>query len=188
MWKMRRLRKNTQTKVVLTRYDLRNPAFDEKWGLLRFIACLRSEPEIEEPETCFEQKASSYLRPDKIDYLKRKFPRSEYKSTSEWVNAITTEIFAVLIPAIPSVENLKIKESDLKEAARELKREVAALDDYKEALRQWNHDCLLVAMTTYASDVLEYELKQGELLEARIQRKIKFLVELKTMEQMLGQR
>jgi hypothetical protein len=69
MWKMRRLRKNTQTKVVLTRYDLRNPAFDEAWGLLRFTACLRSEPEIEEPETCFEQKESSYLRPDKIDYL-----------------------------------------------------------------------------------------------------------------------
>ena len=39
MWKMRRLRKNTQTKVVLTRYDLRNPAFDEAWGLLRFTAC-----------------------------------------------------------------------------------------------------------------------------------------------------
>ena len=40
---------------------------------------------------------------------------------------------------------------------------------------------------TLASELLEYELKQSELLEARIARKIKFLVELKTMEQMLGE-
>ena len=39
----------------------------------------------------------------------------------------------------------------------------------------------------HASELLEYELKQGELLEARIARKIKSLFELKTMEQMLGQ-
>jgi hypothetical protein len=44
----------------------------------------------------------------------------------------------------------------------------------------------VAGIITHASELLEYELKQGELLEARIARKIKFLVELKTMEQMLG--
>jgi hypothetical protein len=50
-----------------------------------------------------------------------------------------------------------------------------------------HHTLRSVAGTiTHASELLEYELKHGELLEARIARKIKFLVELKTMEQMLG--
>ena len=39
----------------------------------------------------------------------------------------------------------------------------------------------------HASELLEYEFKQGELLEARIARKIKSLFEFKTMEEMLGQ-
>jgi hypothetical protein len=38
-----------------------------------------------------------------------------------------------------------------------------------------------------ASELLEHELKQSELFDARIARKIKFLLELKTMEQMLNQ-
>jgi hypothetical protein len=38
-----------------------------------------------------------------------------------------------------------------------------------------------------ASELLDYELKQGELLDARIARKIKFCFELKTMEQMRSQ-
>jgi hypothetical protein len=39
----------------------------------------------------------------------------------------------------------------------------------------------------HAREPLDYELKQGELFEGRIARKIKFLVELKIMEQMLGE-
>jgi hypothetical protein len=35
-----------------------------------------------------------------------------------------------------------------------------------------------------ANELLEYELKQGELLDARIQRKIKSCFELKAMEEM----
>jgi len=38
-----------------------------------------------------------------------------------------------------------------------------------------------------AVELLDYEFKQSELLEARITRRIKSLFELKTMEQMLGQ-
>ena len=36
-----------------------------------------------------------------------------------------------------------------------------------------------------ASELFEYELKQSELLEARVARKIRFLIELKTMQQIL---
>jgi hypothetical protein len=57
----------------------------------------------------------------------------------------------------------------------------------REASRQWKADCQVTGTITHATELLEYELKQGELLEARIARKIKSLFELKTMEQMLGQ-
>jgi hypothetical protein len=38
------------------------------------------------------------LRADKINYLKQKFPRSDFESTSEWAQAVIDEINSVLIP------------------------------------------------------------------------------------------
>ena len=169
-FKQRRLRRSTQTKLSLTAFDPRNPAFDQAWGLTAFIHFLLSEP-----ETCFEQHASRYLLPDKINYLKQKFPRPNYQSTSEWAKAVINEIFLVLIPGIQGDKTL-----DAPELADDLR------DEYREASRQWRAQCQVAVTMTHASELLDYEFKQGELLEARIQRKIKFLVELKTMEQMLG--
>jgi hypothetical protein len=165
-WKRRRLRKFIQTKLIAAMFDPRCPSFNEAWGLISFTHYLRSEP-----ETCFAQKASSYLRADKINHLTQKFPRSNYQSTSEWVEAVRKEIFSVLIP--------DMSEFDSPEPGKEA-------EEMMEALRQWKDDCQVAATIMQASELLEYELKQGELLEARIARKIKFLVELKTMEQMLG--
>jgi len=169
-FKQRRLRRSTQTKLSLTAFDPRNPAFDQAWGLTAFLHFL-----ISEPETCFEQHASRYLLPDKINYLKQKFPRPNYQSTSEWAKAVINEIFLVLIPGIQGDKTL-----DAPELADDLR------DEYREASRQWRAQCQVAVTMTHASELLDYEFKQGELLEARIQRKIKFLVELKTMEQMLG--
>jgi len=164
-----------QTKLSSTTFDPRNPAFDEAWGFIMFIGCLRSEP-----ETCFEQRAGKYLLPDKINYLKRKFPRANYQSTSEWAEAVINEIYFVLYPGIAG---------DKGEKAWETTEEIDAdlRDNFKEASRQWRADCRVTLGIMHASELLEYELKQGELLEARIARKIKSLFELKTMEQMLGQ-
>ena len=146
-------------------FDARTPAFNEAWGFTAFTHYLRTEP-----ETCFEKHARKYLRPDKITYLKQKFPCSNYQSTSEWVEAITKEIFSVLIPAIPG----------------ELVPERGE-EQMVEALRQWKDDRQVAETILQAVELLEYEFKQSELLEARITRRIKSLFELKTMEQMLGQ-
>jgi hypothetical protein len=129
-------------------------AFNEAWGFIRFTYYLRTEP-----ETCFEKNANKCLRADKINYLKQKFPRSNYQSTLEWVEAITKEIFSVLIPAE---------------------------EQMMEALRQWKADCQVAGTILQAVELLDYEFKQSELPEARIARKAKSLFELKTMEQMLG--
>jgi hypothetical protein len=123
-WKQRRLRRFMQTKLSLTALDPRNPAFDEAWGLIMFAGCLRSEP-----ETCFEQSASKYLFPDKINHLKQKFARSNYQSTSEWAKAVIAEIDLVLIPGIPANKTLEASELD-----GDLE------DNLREASRQWKAD------------------------------------------------
>jgi hypothetical protein len=160
-----------QTKLSSTAFDPRNPAFDEFWGFLMFIGCLRSEP-----ETCFEVRAGKYLLPDKINHLQQKFPRLNYQSTSEWAKAVINEIALVLIPGIREDKSLEAPE-----LADDLR------DDLREASRQWRADCQVTLGIMHASELLDYEFKQGELLEARIARKIKSLFELKTMEQMLSQ-
>jgi hypothetical protein len=165
-WKQRRFRKFIQTKLIAAMFDPRCPPFDEHWGLLSFTHYLRTEP-----ETCFEQHANRYLRADKINYLKQKFPRPNYQSTTEWAEAVIKEIYLLSLQAVPQSETPEIAELD---------------DKFKEAAREWKAECQVAGTITLTSELLEYELKQGELLEARIARKIKFLVELKTMEQMLG--
>jgi hypothetical protein len=173
-WKRRRLRKFIQTKLIAAMFDPRCPSFNEAWGLISFTHYLRSEP-----ETCFAQKASSYLRADKINHLTQKFPRSNYQSTSEWVEAVNKEIFKVLLPETAEFDSL--------EPGKKTEEPGKKAEEMMQASRQWKADCQVAATIMQASELFEYELKQGELLEARIARKIKFLVELKTMEQMLGE-
>jgi hypothetical protein len=168
-WKQRRLKRFMQTKLSQTAFDSRNPAFDENWGFTMFTGCLLSEP-----ETCFEQHASKYLLPDKINYLTQKFPRSNFQSTAEWAKAVINEIQCVLYPRIGGEKPWE--NADLDDDSR---------DNLREASRQCRADCQVTVTMVYASELLEYESKQGELLEARIARKIKHLFELKTMEQMM---
>ena len=163
MWKRRRLRKFMQTKLIAGMFDPRNPAFNEARGLAIFAYRLSTKP-----ETFFQQHASTLLRADKIKHLKERFPRSNYKSTSDWVEAIRTEIFSVLIPAVSEFDPPESTESG----------------EEAEALRQWKDDREVAATILQANELLEYELKQSELLDARIARKIKFLCELKAMEEM----
>jgi hypothetical protein len=164
-WKLRRLRKFIQTRLSAMTFDPRSPSFNETWGDIMFIHYLRSEP-----ETCFEQRASSCQRADRIDYLEQKFPRSNYQSTAEWVNALIGEIMSASLPAKP------------KFAAAELGDLV---DEAREASLQWKTECKVAGTIMHASELLEYELTQSERLDARITRKIKSCFELKTMEQML---
>src|SRR5262249_1992873 len=98
MWRLRRLKKSVQTELYENTFDPHYPAFDEVWGFLMFLSRLRAEP-----ETSFNQYAKKYLRPAKIDDLKQKFPRTNYQSTAEWAEAITTEILSGLQPAKPQL-------------------------------------------------------------------------------------
>ena len=168
-WKRHRLRKFIQTQLIAGMFHPGSPTFNEGWGLVSFTHFLRTVP-----ETCFEQHASRFLRPDRINYLRQKFPRSEFQSTSEWVEAVTKEIFSVLLPAMPGYPF---------PGAGEQADETMDSEMW-DVLRQWKDDREVAATILQANELLEYELKQSELLDARIARKIKFLCELKAMEEM----
>jgi hypothetical protein len=168
VWKRRRFKKFIQTKLIGGMFNPRCAGFNEAWGLAAFTFFLRTEP-----ETCFAQTASAYPKPDKINYLKQKFPRSSYESTSEWAEAVRNEIFSVLIPDISQFDSAGRGEQ---------------ADGMMEALRQWKDDCQVAATIMQANELLEYELKHGETLDARITRKIKFCYELKAMEDLLSKK
>jgi len=164
MWRLRRLKKSIQTELYVNTFDPGHPAFDDVWGFAMFLSCLRSDP-----ETCFEQSARKYLRAENIDYLGRRFPSSNYQSASEWAKAVTTEILSVLLPAAPGFEP---PESEGK------------VDLLKQAAREWRTDQRVVGSIVYARELLEYDDKQTERLEARIARQIRHCAELKAMEEM----
>jgi hypothetical protein len=111
---------------------------------------------------CFalSQHAKKYLRPDKIDDLKQKFPRTNYQSTAEWAKAIETEILSVLLPAkgYPAGE-------------------------LEQAVREWRADQQVAGSITYARELLEYELKETERLNAMIVKQTRHCAELKAWEE-----
>jgi hypothetical protein len=163
MWQMNRIEKFTQTKLSLASFEPQSPTFNEVWGFTMFIGYLRSEP-----EESFEDHARKYLRPDRINYLREKFPRSNYQSASEWAKALTNEILLVSLPAIPGFEP---PEPD------------ATADFLKEAARQWKTDQRVAGCMVYMREVLEYDSEQTERLEARIIRQIRHCAELKAWEE-----
>ena len=158
---LRRLKKSVQTELYENTFDPHHPAFDEVWGSAMFLSRLRAEP-----ETCFKQYAKKYLRRDKIDDLKQKFPRTNYQSTVEWVKAVTTEILSV--PLAPQFE------------APELGY---GADELEQALRDWRTDQQLVGSIAYARELLEYELKETERLNAMIVKQTRHCAELKAWEE-----
>ena len=164
MWRLRRLKKSVQTELYENTFDPHHPAFNEKWGFAMFIDYLGSDP-----ETCFDKHAKKYLRPDKINDLKQKFPRTNYQSTAEWAKAITTEIFSGLLPAKPQFE-----------ASPELDYRA---DEVEQALREWRTDQQVKGSIVYSRELLDYELKETERLNAMIVKQTRHCAELKAWEE-----
>jgi hypothetical protein len=101
-----------------------------------------------EPETAFTNYASKCLRPDKIQHLEEKFPRSNYPSTEDWAEAVITEIRTELLPAIISLELRPGEE----------------IDALSEAARQVAIDMRLTLSIIHTRGFFEHELDQLEVL------------------------
>jgi hypothetical protein len=91
-----------------------------------------------------------------IEHLQKKFPRSKFKTTSEWAEAVKNEIILVLAPQIES-----------------FRRELGPRFP------------LLQSAATLEQDVTESALATEERLDAMIERAIKRLVQAKAAKQML---
>ena len=113
-----------------------------------------------DPETCLDKHAKKYLRSDKIDDLNRNFPRADYQSTAEWANAIRTEILSVLLPA-----------------------KGYGVDALEQAVHEWRTDQQVAGSITHARELLEYELKETERLNAMIIKQTRHCAELKAWEE-----
>jgi hypothetical protein len=162
MWRLRRLKKSVQAELYENTSDPRHPAFDEAWGFTLFIHCLRTEP-----ETCFDKYAKKCLRPDRIKNLEQKIPRAEYESASEWAKAVTAEILSVPLPAKPQFE------APLGYRA----------DEWEETLRECRTDQKVKGSIVYSRELLDYELKETERLNAMIIKQTHHCAELKAGEE-----
>ena len=91
IWRKRRLQEFIQVQLFTREFDPKHPLFNEASGLTRLAVLMALEP-----ETAFQKHASTSLRADKINYLNQKSPRSDFKSTSEWAQAIVSQICAWL--------------------------------------------------------------------------------------------
>jgi hypothetical protein len=117
------------------------------------------------PEVAFETCANKFLSAKMSDRLNQKFPRSSYQSTTDWAEAILTDIQSFLQPAAPGKK----------------------IDDLTRAIAKLILEWSTVNTVHYAAEFLEDELKLRERLEAMIDGKVKHLIQLKAMKQMLRQ-
>lgn len=153
VWRKRRLQKFLEVQVTRNLGDPNHPSYYETLGLSVFAAALQLKP-----EAAFEDYARDLLRSDRIEYLKKKFPRPSFRSTSEWAEAMISEIRSVLIPG-SKVE-----------------------DPQAEVYSELN-----LSAATVSGDLFKQELALDERLDAMIDRAVKRLIQTKAMKQMLRQ-
>jgi hypothetical protein len=152
MWRKRRAQKFIQLKVSNNSTDPRHPSYDQYTTLSAFADTLRANPDLP-----FEAFANRFLDADRVKILTRKFPRSNFKSTREWADAVCKEIESVLMPRIdfrdhPTFENVQLSRSS----------------------------------ETFTEDFIDNELRLDERLDVMIDRAVKRLAQTKAMKRMLG--
>ena len=160
MWSKLRAQRFVQAKLKAATFDARTPAFDESRGLAVFACVMTIASEV-----AFETCANKFLSAKMSDRLNQKFPRSSYQSTTDWAEAILTDIQSFLQPAAPGKK----------------------IDDLTMAIAKLILEWSTVNTVHYAAEFLEDELKLRKRLEVMIDRKIKHLIQLKAMKQMLRQ-
>ena len=128
-----------------------------------FYSCLRSEPEG------FEKYAKKYLRADKINDLRQRFPRSNYQSPAEWAEAISNEIILASLPNPMGAKDSKPSKLDKK---------------LNEAAREWKTDQQVKGSMVFSRELLDYLDKETERLEKRIIQQTRYCTELKATEEM----
>jgi hypothetical protein len=153
IWRKRRVQKFIEAELMKNMLDPRHASYDESVGLTAFAVVMRTTPEV-----AFDSYYHRCLREERIKYLQEKFPRGNFKSPSEWAQAIISEIKSVLLPALTTG--------------------VPEIDDWVS---------LLQSAGTLTQELFKHELALDERLDAMNDRAIKRLVHIKMMKQTMRQ-
>lgn len=153
IWRKRRVQNFIEIQPFKNSRDPSHASYDVQRGLINFAMFLLAEPDV-----AFKEYAGRCLRPDMVELLKRKVPRSNFNSTQEWAEALIKEIKLML----PS-----------------------EADPSFHSLAELGSICLATA--TYTHELFDQELKLDERLDITIDRAFKRLIQIKAMKQMLGQ-
>jgi hypothetical protein len=149
MWRKRRMQNFLFCELGRHRADPNHAAYDEASALRAFSSYIALAPdEFDIALTGLTARIAEQLR--------RKFPRGDFQSTSEWVRAIQNEVTSVLLPAA----------------------ERFGFDGSPKVL-------MVRDATFFSQEVVKYELAVDERIEAMIDRAVKRLVQAKAMKQML---
>jgi hypothetical protein len=148
----RRVQKLRNIQLIKNVLDSSHPSFHEELGMQFFLKVLRVDPDYA------IKKARRFLRASNAEYLKNKFPLSNFKSNREWADAVMNEINSGRMP-------------------------VSLPDDHPAAVLGEALDSL----AAFNEDSFDKELKLDERLDLMIDRAVKRLVQTKAMKQMLGQ-
>jgi hypothetical protein len=150
IWRKRRIQKFIEVEIRKNMVSPDHESYDETMGLTGFATCMAISPEV-----TFE-RAGQLLRADKVHYLKQKFRRSNFGSTSEWAQAVIEEINAVLLPK-----------------SRIFNAEAADRADF------------ILSHATMWGDLFDKELELEERLDATIDGLIKRLTQLKAVKSLV---
>jgi hypothetical protein len=153
MWRKRRAQKFIELKLSVNTNNPLHPSYDPYTALSSVAKTLRANPDL----PSFEVFANRFLYANVVKDLARKFPKSNFKSTREWADAVCKEIESVLMPKIdfrdhPENENVRLSRSS----------------------------------ETFTEDFIDNELRLDERLDVMADRAAKRLIQTKAMKRMLG--
>jgi hypothetical protein len=153
IWRKRRVGQFIEFQFVKNITDPSLPSYNEHRSLSDLALVLR-----EQPEYALKEYAEKCLRPDMFKFLQTKFPRSKFRSTSEWAQAVINEIETVLLP-----ERMPPDRASAQIVS------------------------LFISTGAFTDKLFDQELMLEVRIDAMIDRAVKRLIQTKAMKQMLGQ-
>jgi hypothetical protein len=155
IWRKRRVQNFIDIQVSKNMFNKDHPSYDEYLALKGFVVILRGKP------ADAEEHARRCLRPAMIRSLQRKVPPSEFKSATEWAQALINEIETVLLP--------------------ERKPECKTAEDHTAE----QIGSLILSAASFTNELFNQELMLDERLDTMIDRAVKRLVQTKALKQAL---
>jgi hypothetical protein len=156
VWRKRRVQKFLEAQLLYNRTNPGHASYNESESLQIFRNLILLKPDL-----AFEEHAPRLLRPDKIQYLEQRVPRSKFETAFQWAVAVVNEIDHIA-DVVPSAL----------EGAPRVGIDLALLLD---------------SSGTFWGSVFKDELSLDERLDAMIDRAVKRLMQMKTMKQMFRQ-